>query len=47
MKDLLRIADLRAGDLDRLLRIAADAKRLPRGVMQLLSGDTEIGRAHV
>jgi ornithine carbamoyltransferase len=42
MKDLLRIADLEARDLTRLLGIAADAKRLPRGVIKLLSGDTVV-----
>jgi ornithine carbamoyltransferase len=42
MKDLLRIADLEVSDLTRLLRIAADVKRLPNGVMQLLRGDTVV-----
>ena len=42
MKNLLRIADLQPADLDRLLTIAADAKRFPRGVVRLLQGETVV-----
>jgi ornithine carbamoyltransferase len=42
MKDLLRIADLSAADLDHLLRLSRQVKADPHGYRELFGGDTVV-----